>query len=380
MIIVPNLQGGGQERVAALTSKIIEDDYEIVFVVFNVYDTKYSISDKAKLINLNIPDTTNKLLKILNVFRRTLWVQHLRKTEKIDYCFSFGRTANIVNCLSRGNGKTVVSIRNSSKLETGERNNLNSLIYSTADLVVCVSKGQELRILNQYKNIQHKIKVLYNPCDVETLSDIRKRTDYKQRQIHTIYSCGRLETMKCYKNLFNVMRLVHDKIKDVKLIVLGEGSQRGELESYISDNDMDSYIELAGFKDNPFEFIARGELFVFASAREGFPNVIIEALASGVPVISTDCEYGPREILSGISVGFAEGKYEVVPYGVLVPSFKENDPNPKDKEEIFASAVVELLENEELKEQLKIAGVKRASDFSRHIYKDRIKDILDSLE
>ena len=238
MIIVPSLEGGGQERIAALTSKILENEYEIVFVVFDDKESKFNISKRAEFINLNLPSSSNIFQKILNVIKRTQRIRLLRKQRKIDICYSIGRSANIINCLSKSRGKTIVSVRNSSKLETGEVSLINHLIYNMADAVICVSQGQKNKILKYYPTIKGKMFVVYNPCDIDFISSIRLKFHRLDDNNHIILSCGRLEGVKCYKNLVNAIKIVREKIKNVQLVVLGEGSQREELEKYIDKHSM----------------------------------------------------------------------------------------------------------------------------------------------
>lgn len=346
MIIVPNLQGGGQERIAALISWVLENDYEIFFVVFDDKESKYKISEKAKFVNINVPSAKGVFTKVFHVVKRVVKVRRLRKREKIDCCLSMGYTANIVNCLSRGSGKTIVSVRNSSINETGKRSVINNLIYKKSDTLLCVSEGQMSRIQKVYPEINGKALVIYNPCDIERIAAFRESITESEKMKHVVVTCGRLEGIKCYKNLFNSIKLTRKKINDIRLMVIGEGVQRRELEEYIRDNQMDDYIELMGFKEDPFQYVARGEIFVFASAREGFPNVLVEALASGVPVISTDCEYGPREILSGRWTDEKIEHVKLVDYGVLSPPFVENEDHQKKVEEELSMGIIRLMTSE----------------------------------
>lgn len=376
MIIVPNLQGGGQERIAALTTRILENDYEVVLVVFDDKDTKYRISEKAEMINLNLPTTSNVFGKIINVVRRAGMVKKLRREREIDYCFSFGSTANIVNCLSRTHGKTIVSIRNTSKTETGKRSLINNLIYLKSDAVVCISKGLKHKILKYYPETDGKIFVLYNPCEIKRRDEASVLS--RKHIPHLIYACGRLEGVKCYKNLFNAVKLAHEKVPDLKLVVLGEGSLRKELEDHIRANEMQSFIELAGFKNNPSEQMADGDVFAFSSSREGFANVIVEALSVGLPVFSTDCPYGPREILSGEYSEEELSTCKIVQYGVLAPPFSEGQDSQPETEAVYAEGLLKLLDDNELKEKLVQPGLRRVDDFSESAYKKELIRILNA--
>jgi len=123
-----------------------------------------------------------------------------------------------------------------------------------------------------------------------------------------ILSAGRLTAQKDYPTLLRAFaRLTAGR--EARLIVLGEGEARGSLEALARDLGVADQIFFASFVENPFAYMARADLFVLSSAWEGHPNVIVEAMACGTPVVSTDCPSGPAEILDN-------GKYgRLVPVG-----------------------------------------------------------------
>ncbi|HYN76879.1 MAG TPA: glycosyltransferase [Lamprocystis sp. (in: g-proteobacteria)] len=121
-----------------------------------------------------------------------------------------------------------------------------------------------------------------------------------------ILAAGRLVPQKDYPTLIRAFAALGPE-RSRRLIILGEGPERGSLESLIRDLGVSDRVDLPGFHDNPFAYMARAGLFVLSSAWEGLPGVLIQAMACGTPVVSTDCPSGPREVL-------ADGRY-----GPLVP-------------------------------------------------------------
>ena len=119
-----------------------------------------------------------------------------------------------------------------------------------------------------------------------------KRND---QAIHLI-SVGRLVPQKGYDRLLKAVKRLHDKGYSFQLTILGDGIERDMLEEYINGNDMHSYVSLPGFVDNPYQEMAASDIFVCSSRAEGFSLVIAEAMALGIPVISTYCS-GPNELL-----------------------------------------------------------------------------------
>lgn len=121
-----------------------------------------------------------------------------------------------------------------------------------------------------------------------------------------ILAVGRLEKQKDYGTLVRAFDMVK-RVIEARLIILGEGSQRADLEIMIANLGLSEAVKMPGFAENPYAYMSRADVFVLSSVREGLPNVLIEAMACRVPVVSTDCPYGPDEILDG-------GRY-----GSLVP-------------------------------------------------------------
>nr|WP_272499985.1 glycosyltransferase [Chromohalobacter moromii] len=118
---------------------------------------------------------------------------------------------------------------------------------------------------------------------------------------------GRLDVQKNQALLLSAFSLAVNSVPNLKLVILGEGEEKKNLEELASELGVKDSVDFVAFQDNPYPYYKAADLFVLSSDWEGFGNVIVEALACGTPVISTDCPGGPRTIL-------ANGKY-----GVLVP-------------------------------------------------------------
>jgi glycosyltransferase involved in cell wall biosynthesis len=184
------------------------------------------------------------------------------------------------------------------------------LWYAQADAVVAVSEGVADEIAAVAKIPREQIHVIHNPIDTGHISrQAEAQPDhpwFQPGQPPVLLAAGRLHPQKDYPTLLRAFASLR-KERKLRLAILGEGHERPRLEQLIGDLGIGADVRLLGFQKNPFAFMARAAVFVLSSAWEGLGNVLIEALASGCPVVSTDCPHGPSEVLE-------KGRY-----GTLVP-------------------------------------------------------------
>lgn len=174
-----------------------------------------------------------------------------------------------------------------------------------ADIIATVSRG----VAKDAAALTHapdKIVTIYNPVEVERVQELaREPVDhpwYAASNVPVVLGVGRLEKQKDFATLIRAFRRVRDKT-EARLVILGEGSERTGLEALIDELGLGEDVWLPGFDKNPYRYMARSSVFVLSSIAEGFGNVLLEALAVDTPVVSTDCEAGPREILGDGAYG-----------------------------------------------------------------------------
>lgn len=181
---------------------------------------------------------------------------------------------------------------------------LNPLLWRRADALTCVSRD----MVAQYQVIfgRTKHQVAYNVIVNADLD--RKKAEqvdhpwFDDVNVPVIISAGRLAPEKGYHDLIAAMKLVNQRMP-VRLLMLGEGPLHAELQQLIDESNLSDRIQLLGFQANPYKYYARARLFVLASYLEGLPNVLVEAMACGCTVVSTDCPTGPSEVLQDVKVG-----------------------------------------------------------------------------
>lgn len=183
--------------------------------------------------------------------------------------------------------------------------NLINRFYPYTDRYVAISQGVANDLEDTFGVQNEKIDVIYNPAiDDELMQKKTKTVDHAffNESQPVIVGAGRLTDQKDFPTLINAFEITLDQ-KDARLIILGEGEKRNQLEKLVEAKGLTEKVALPGFVDNPFPYMEQADVFVLSSAWEGFGNVIPEALACGTPVVSTDCESGPREILDNGKYG-----------------------------------------------------------------------------
>ncbi len=379
-LLISSLNGGGAERVVSRLSTILNSEYDIYLLLFDTKNIKYDY--KGKIIDIKAPANSKGLLsKIKLLMQRTYRTKAIKKTENLDIVISFLDSPNIVNILSKNKGcKVAISIRNYTDI--GKKpsrilklaNFFMKRLYKKADLVIPVSKEISKMLFEKYFISKSKLKVIYNPydiIDIERLAneDIEDKYENFMRSEKIFISVGRQVYQKGYWHLVKAFKLVLEKEPDAKLIIIGSGNNDVKLMKLINDLGIENRVLLTGFQKNPFKFIKKSQVYIMTSLFEGFPNALVEAMACGCPVISTDCKSGPKEILLE-NFNFNNTTEDILfgDYGILVPVFKEGenwDSGTFETEEyLLSEAMISLLRDKEKLKYYSRKSIERAKTFN----------------
>ena len=243
--------------------------------------------------------------------------------------------------------------------------------YPKADAFIAVSKGVADDLVTTVDVSPDKISVIYNP---KPLSIIENESQehvshawFRNKEKPIVLAAGRLRPQKDFRTLIKAFACVLE-YADARLVIMGGGDERQSLEALVAEKGLSERIAFLGAVDNPYAHMARADVFVLPSLWEGFPNVLVEAMASGVPVISTDCPFGPREILAPNTKNPKNfNEVERASYGLLTPVGNVH---------LLAQGICLLLSDTALAERLKEAGKVRVKEFDIDCVLKEYKSVL----
>ncbi|MDP2910243.1 MAG: glycosyltransferase, partial [bacterium] len=303
-----------------------------------------------------IPENV-KIIKLNSKFFGFSKLKRIIKENQIDLVFSFLGRSNYTNILAKLFGsshRTYISERvNPSEMHSfgaaGIINKiLTKILYKKADLIFCNSSGIRNSLNKDFDIPLDKIKVIYNPIDLEKIQNLcQNNLEPEYQEIFkqpVIINIGRLTKQKGQEYLIRAFKEIRlGPTSTEKLVILGEGESEKNLKDLTKKLGLENDVFFLGWQKNPFKFLSRARVFVLSSLWEGLPNTLIEALVCGCPAISTDCPSGPNEIIEN-------GKS-----GILVTL--------KD-EKALAQAMIKILSDSFFSQELIKNGKKRAEDFS----------------
>jgi glycosyltransferase involved in cell wall biosynthesis len=357
-------QGGAQKAASNILNQLSDELYNKSIFIFDNTNCQYAIH--GTIIDGKIPNQRRIIKKIPNFVKKYRLLKKLKKD--MDVCVSFLGTPNLLNIITKSKScVTIISERNylsgMRNKDTGFYKFVAKTFYRYADKIICVSKDVEQDLIQHYNITEDRIETINNFVDIEgskeqSLEDVEKALIEKPYMV----LAGRLHKQKGFMHAIEAYAKMPPT--NLKMLILGEGTDRPKLEKQIEDLGLVGQVKLMGYRNNPFPFYANAQFFVLSSLIEGFPNVMIEAMACGAAMIATNCISGPKELLmphATIVNGVQEGTY-----GILVPCFDEHDDVQEYYKKINAlsEAMVMMVQDEEKRMHYKKMAQLRATDYS----------------
>jgi glycosyltransferase involved in cell wall biosynthesis len=295
--------GGGERAALKLAEGLADRGFDVDLVLAAAKGPRLAeIPSGVRVVDLRARRVLSCLPGLVRYLRR----------EKPDALTSFLDHANVVALWARKlagyPGRVIVVEQNTlSEAARHGKSRRDRMMpqtvrrfYPWADHVVAVSAGVADDLVRVAALRPERVRVIFNPIVTDDLARMaRSPVDHPwfDDGSSVFVAAGRLRPQKDFVTLLHAFARVRAK-RPARLLILGEGPERGTLEALVAELDLARDVSLPGSTTNPYAFISRATAFVLSSRWEGLPTVLIEALTCGVPVIATDCPSGPREILA----------------------------------------------------------------------------------
>ena len=180
---------------------------------------------------------------------------------------------------------------------------MEKVLLERNDKIVAVSKAVKEDLIRAFFVNPHKIEVIYNPIDPEFVRKLAEEPIEEELQEifqhPVIVNVARMELQKGLHHLISIFERVNRELPSTRLVLIGDGSQRGRLESLVHQKGLKGKVFFLGWRQNPFKYVARSKVFAFTSLWEGFGLVLTEAMSLGIPIVAFDTKGGHTEVWEG---------------------------------------------------------------------------------
>lgn len=361
-ILIYSLSGGGAERVVSyLLSYCIKRNFKVFLICMNT-STKYEIPEDFEVhyIEKSSADESG-FLKAGKIPILAYKYSRLVKRLKITHSLSFLTRPSLINIiagkLTKYKFHIIVNERAFPSLQYGYKDfqsffnkKMIKLLYKKSDLVISNSYGNAKDLIENFEVPSYKMKVINNPIDLHKIELIEPAAYFFNSKAFNVITVGRLDKGKNHALLINAIAKLENPL--VNLYILGVGDLQKELELLATNLNINKQIIFLGFNSNPYQYLKSADLFIFGSNHEGFPNVLLEAMSCGLPILTTNCNSGPNEIME-----LKEVKNDIMltDYGILVPI---------KNVELMAKAINYFINNKDFLASCRINSQKRIQEFN----------------
>lgn len=305
LLLIPALNAGGAERVMVTLANNWANDNDVTIMVFSNGECFYELSKKVRVIGMNIFPSKGKIARLFTIpfveLKRYKKVYNEIKNTDYDFILSFCCTTNfIVSIISKvqKNKNIIISERNDPNKYSKLISFLINKLYKWPKCIIC----QNITVKEFFLNcgFKNKLVVLPNPVNFDDIPANRPALINKE-----IVTVGRLVPQKNQSLLIDAFNEIKNDFPEYILKIYGIGPLEYRLKSQIATNNLENRVFLMGTQKKIMHYINKGTVFVLPSNFEGFPNVLIEAMGTGLPVISSDFQTGvAKELIKDENNGY----------------------------------------------------------------------------
>lgn len=337
LFVVDQLSTGGAEKVLQNLALELKEKGDIVHILSLTNDNQNMLYEYELVYHLDSVKQTNFfIMKIFGIFRNINKIRKLNKKYKYDISISFLERSNVVSIIAGEflNIPTLVSVRNNIfKQYSGYNFYINQmivrlvgLIYKRSKCLVSLSKSITNQFVSELGFPKEKICTIYNNYNLNKFSMVQESCNY-------FIAAGRFSDQKNFKLMVlayddYVKKQILNNVNVINLKIYGDGETKDYIISLISQLGLSKYVEVCKSCSDVVNTIAKSKALLLTSKYEGFCNVVAEAQLTGVPVISVDCDFGPKEILVNEHNYLKVSNNENVFFnnrGIIVKSYNKSD-------------------------------------------------------
>lgn len=303
-IFIPSIEDGGVEKNLYIVTNFLTNYIDNINVVTFNRNKKKKFNNKVNFICTNFSNKKNYGRYFKYFFCLILLVKEILNNKK--NCLVFSWQANIYSIIVCYFLRIKIISRSNSSPSGWSKNIFKNLIFNfflkKADTLIVNSHSFKKEIDKKF-NVRSKL--ILNPFDI---SLIKKKSNEKIKNLLfknkalKVLNIGRFTDQKDQITLIKAAHLALKKI-NLKLFIIGKGTLEESMKNYIKENNLSKNVHIIGYKENPFKYIKKSDIFVLTSKFEGSPNVLVECQILKKYIISTDCPTGPREILQNGNLG-----------------------------------------------------------------------------
>lgn len=376
-IFIYSLSGGGAERQASYILSYCKNRNIDVHLILMNSTIKYELPEGLPIHYLEKSSSVESgLKKALKIPLLACKYAKLIKKLKITHSVSLLTRPNYINILSSkltrykfkviANELAFPTLQYSYKgFQSSFNKTMIKLLYKRADLIIGNSIGNAKDLIDNFEVPAKIMDVVHNPIDLDKINKIEPIKYFFDTSKFNIITLGRLDVGKNHIMLIKAIHKLQNPL--LRLYIFGVGDMKEELEELIEKLDVSKQVLLMGFDPNPYKYLKSADLFIFGSNHEGFPNVILEAMACKLPILTTNCESGPGEIMELES---AIDDLMITDYGILVP-IKNVD--------LMAKGINHFVNNKDYIEQCKSNGENRIMVYEKNYILKQYTDLIINL-
>nr|AOP03542.1 Glycosyltransferase [Streptococcus suis] len=388
-LLIYDLRSGGAERVLCKWSDLLSEENSItIYMIDGQTAPEYSYSGKLSVLDLPSRGK-NRVKQIQTLVKRYLRLRKQIKQDNIDLLISFCSTANFPAMFQRI--PRIASIRLYSEYFSYQKIYRFLIKHTQTALAVQTDRLKNDILLDVGDKYASKIHVIGNSLDTELIKEKMKEEPEEKflekiKGKRVICFTASFKTSKNHWNLIKSFNLLHTEMPETVLVLIGgQGELEEKIHRMVDASPIKDSVIFIGKTTNPFKYEKYADIFVLPSITEGIPNVLLEAMAVGLPVISADCPSGPREILiENPDMNVTTEGIEHAEYGLLVepfPNILDFDINNITKQNtVLYNAMKVLLSDKKLNDYYRYQAIYRTQKYDMAAYKKKLYCLIKKVE